>query len=101
MKWNKIDQKEPNDSQFPHNYCLVAVMEYVAMQTHIATYYRMYEEESSGDFDEDYQDYNEEEDQYYIKAGWYQECPEVSEYSSMAIFEPVVAWAELPKFKET
>jgi hypothetical protein len=97
IKWHKIEVD--NDSQFPRCYCLVAVDEYGTIRTHVAAYFRQYEEESSSDIDEEFCDYNEEEDQYYVNAGWYQELPDGGEYSSMFIHNPVLAWAELPKYE--
>ena len=98
MEWNKIDDQQDN-SQFPRNSCLVAVNEYGTVRIHIAGYCRKYEEELNAEFDEDHADYNEETDEYYIKQGWYQECPDGADYAAMYIHNSVLAWAKLPKYK--
>jgi hypothetical protein len=98
IEWNKIDGE--NDSQFPRYYCLVAIDEYGTIQTHVAVYYRQYEEECRYDIDDEFYDYNEEEDQYYVKSGWYQETPDGGEYSSIFISNQVLAWAKLPKYED-
>ena len=42
-------------------------------------------------------DYNEEEDEYYLKEGWYECIHNWDEYSSIVIGDFVTAWMPLPE----
>ena len=61
-----------------------------------AVYVRQYEEELDYDDDSDYE-YNEENDTYYLKEGWYELIDNWDDYSSVAIVEGVVDyWMPMP-----
>jgi hypothetical protein len=63
-----------------------------------AVYVRQYEEELDYDDDSDYE-YNEENDTYYLKEGWYELIDNWDTYSSVAIVEGVVDhWLPMPKY---
>jgi hypothetical protein len=63
-----------------------------------AVYIRQYEEELDYDDDSDYE-YNEENDTYYLKEGWYELIDNWPDYSSVAIVEGVVDhWLPMPKY---
>ncbi len=48
---------------------------------------------------EEFQDYNEENDTYYLPSGWYEVVVNWYEYSSIAIHEGVVThWMPLPEY---
>jgi hypothetical protein len=65
-----------------------------------AVYIRQYEEESDYDDDSDYE-YNEENDTYYLKEGWYELIDNWDDYSSVAIVEGVVDyWMPMPPAPE-
>lgn len=100
IKWHKITEGE-GDESYPHGYALIAVeLEYSKkIETHVGCYYRQYEEESCEDaLASDFTDYNEADDTYYTPKGWYQEGAS-DEYSGFRV-NGVVAWAELPKYKD-
>jgi len=65
-----------------------------------AVYIRQYEEELDYDDDSDYE-YNEENDTYYLKEGWYELIDNWSDYSSVAVCEGEVDyWMQMPEFKK-
>ena len=66
-----------------------------------AVYVRQYEEESDYDDDSDYE-YNEENDTYYLKEGWYELIDNWGDYSSVAIVEGEVDyWMPMPPAPDT
>ncbi len=66
-----------------------------------AVYVRQYEEEA-GDDDELCVEYCEEQDEWYLKEGWYELIDNLGDYSSVAIVEGVVDyWMPMPPAPDT
>jgi hypothetical protein len=66
-----------------------------------AVYIRQYEEEESGEDDESCVEYCEEQDEWYLKEGWYELLDNWDAYSSVAIVEGVVDyWMPMPPAPE-
>lgn len=66
-----------------------------------AVYIRQYEEEESGPDDESCVEYCEEQDEWYIKEGWYELIDNWDTYSSVVIVEGKVDhWLPMPKYIE-
>ena len=66
-----------------------------------AVYIRQYEEEA-GDDDELCVEYCEEQDEWYLKEGWYELIDNWYDYSSVAIVEGVVDyWMPMPPAPDT
>lgn len=64
-----------------------------------AIYIRQYEEEESGQDDELCVEYCEEQDEWYLKEGWYELIDNWDTYSSVAIVEGKVDhWLPMPKY---
>lgn len=65
----------------------------------IGSYVRRWTEESYED--DNYDEYSEEKDGYYLVEGWYEQQDNWDEYSSIFVNNgPVTHWMELPKFTE-
>ena len=47
--------------------------------------------------DDEYFDYNEEEDRYYLPQGWHESIDNFDEYSSVKIRSDVTKWMQLPE----
>jgi len=45
-------------------------------------------------------DYDEETDTYYYAEGWYEQIAYWDELCSVAFYDPVIAWTELPPLPE-
>ena len=61
-----------------------------------AFYAEKYSISDVGSEDEISYDYNEEEDEYYLKEGWYECVHNWDEYSSIVIWDFVTHWMPLP-----
>ena len=62
-----------------------------------AVYIRQYEEEEGSEDDESCVEYCEEQDEWYLKEGWYELIDNWDNYSSVAIVEGVVDyWMPMP-----
>ena len=67
----------------------------------MAVYIRQYEEEAGVD-DESCVEYCEEQDEWYLKEGWYELIDNLGDYSSVAIVEGVVDyWMPVPPAPDT
>lgn len=66
-----------------------------------AVYIRQYEEEEGSEDDDLCVEYCEEQDEWYLKEGWYELIDNWDTYSSVAIVEGTVDhWLPMPKYME-
>ncbi len=66
----------------------------------IARYVPKFTEELSGIDDEDFAEYNENDDTYYIPEGWYEQQLNWDYYSDIYIHDRITHWMLLPEVQK-
>ena len=91
-----------NSSEKPDNqrHVLIAVQYESGIDTHIASWVKKFvEQDLSCEMLKSELDFNEDDDEYYLPEGWYQQANPDAENCGYFVDGDVLAWAELPKFE--
>jgi hypothetical protein len=93
--WISIDSKMPEHSKS----VLACYLVGKTWRTVIAFYVGQFEMEAGSD--DEWFDYNEEKDEYYLKDGWYEVIRNWEDFKSITIHEGIVRyWQPLPEAPE-
>lgn len=94
---NWINPSEKPDNQRP---ALIAVQYESGIDTHIASWVKMFtEQDYAGEMLESELDFNEDDGEYYLPRGWYQQANPDAENCGYFVDSEILAWAELPIFE--
>lgn len=97
MEWIKPSEMLP-----PTEYLVLAHYKNILDKDRyiIAFYAPKFTIECDADFDNDWYEYCEEKDCYYLPEGWYENVEACSDYSSYyADSQDMIAWTEIPRFE--
>lgn len=93
MTWIDVNDRMPT-----HHTAVLAVYKnsYGKTRAVVGFYLERWREEST--FDDEWYEYHEDRDMYFLKEGWYEQIDNWGDYSSVVISEgEVTHWMELPQ----
>lgn len=99
QQWIPVTERLPDDNREVEITCEIRRFDGKKYRyTCHASYVHRYSIESTDHCNWDFCDeYNEEEDKYYVLSGWYERVHNWDDYSYCAIEDFVIAWRELPE----
>ena len=97
--WISVNDKTPESGQHVLATCEIHSLYGYKKQYVCEAYYAKEHSVSEGKYPEDIDcyDYSEEDDEYYLKEGWYEVIHNWDEYGSVVIGDFVTHWMPLPE----